>query len=101
MWVCSQAAGWLLVGCMMKRPHTCLYIPAPPPTPSSGPRLLASPAEQLPAVQLDCVLRLLCCLTTKDGATPLYVASQNNHLEVIEVLLVAGANVDAADKVRA
>ena len=31
-----------------------------------------------------------------DGATPLYVASQEGQLEVVSALLAAGANKDAA-----
>ena len=30
------------------------------------------------------------------GATPLYIASYNNHLEIVSALLAAGANKDAA-----
>ena len=32
--------------------------------------------------------------TTDDGATPLYIAAQNGHLEVVRFLVESGANKD-------
>ena len=32
-----------------------------------------------------------------DGTTPLYWASRNGHLDVIEYLIEQGANIDASD----
>ena len=37
---------------------------------------------------------------TQDGRTPLFIATQEGHLEVAQVLLAAGANTEAKDKVR-
>ena len=34
----------------------------------------------------------------KDGATPLFIAAQQGHLEVVRVLMGGGANVDQAMK---
>ena len=39
-------------------------------------------------------------LVFQDGFTPLFIASQCNHLKVIELLLGAGANMDLANNVR-
>ena len=39
-------------------------------------------------------------LVFQDGFTPLYIASECNHLKVVELLLGAGANVDLAKNVR-
>ena len=35
----------------------------------------------------------------KNGATPLYVAAQEGHEQIVEILLEKGANVDLPDKV--
>ena len=37
---------------------------------------------------------------TQDGATPLFIAAQNSHLEVVRLLVASGAKVDAARQVR-
>ena len=34
------------------------------------------------------------------GATPLYIACENNHVDIVGVLSAAGANVDLAIEVR-
>ena len=35
-------------------------------------------------------------MQTTDGATPLYIASQDGHIDVVTALLAASADVDAA-----
>ena len=35
----------------------------------------------------------------KDGTTPLYIAAQNGHEQIVQILLERGANVDLADEV--
>ena len=35
----------------------------------------------------------------KDRATPLYIAAQEGHEQVVQILVEKGANVDLADKV--
>ena len=37
----------------------------------------------------------------QDNTTPLYIACQNNNVEVVQVLLAAGAQADFADDVSA
>ena len=36
---------------------------------------------------------------TQDGVTPLFMASQEGHLHVVEILIAAGAKVDLAKDV--
>ena len=43
---------------------------------------------------------IICSIFPQTGSTPLYVAAQNNHKKIAELLLAAGANVDLARKVR-
>jgi len=38
-------------------------------------------------------------ISTQDKATPLYIASCNNHTGVVQLLLAAGAHVDLAEEV--
>ena len=44
-----------------------------------------------------CDVFVLYYLYQVDGLTPLYIASQNGHVDVVSALLAAGANRDAAD----
>ena len=44
---------------------------------------------------------LVDCATAKDGCTPLLTAAQEGHLEVVELLLRAGAEVDRVGHSRA
>ena len=39
-------------------------------------------------------------MCTQDGTSPLYIASQNGHDRIVEMLLQAGATVDLQDKVK-
>ena len=41
------------------------------------------------------------CILPQTGATPLYVASQQNHVKVVQLLLAARANVDIRREVYA
>ncbi len=38
--------------------------------------------------------------SVQDGTTPLYVAAKNGHLMVVELLIVAKAQVDIQDEVK-
>ena len=38
----------------------------------------------------------LCFIFTQDGTTPLFMASQEGHWDVAEILIAAGAKVDLA-----
>ena len=37
---------------------------------------------------------------TQTGATPLFIASQKGHIEVVNILIRNGANINLAKKVR-
>ena len=66
--------------------------------------LLLQAVTRVVFVWLFPILLLLKCpamnlvfgLQTKDGCTPLHVASQNGRVHVVTALLAASANVDAA-----
>ena len=45
------------------------------------------------------VTLLYCCYLIQDKGTPVYVAAQNGHVEALSVLISAGGNVNAANKV--
>ena len=46
------------------------------------------------------VLHTLCCFQTQNGFSPVYVANQKCHSEVVDLLVQAGANIYlAADEV--
>ena len=41
-------------------------------------------------------LTIFCCCQTQIGASPVYVASQNGHTEVVDLLVQAGADIHLA-----
>ena len=41
-------------------------------------------------------LIIFCCCQTQDGYSPVYVASQNGHGEVVDILVQAGADIHLA-----
>ena len=45
------------------------------------------------------VTLLYCCYLIQDKITPVYVAAQEGHVEALSVLISAGADINAADKV--
>ena len=47
-------------------------------------------------ITIMCVAISMWICEQADGATPLLIASQEGHLEVVSALLAAGANKDAA-----
>ena len=51
-----------------------------------------------PALRL-CPSPLPPWVSSQSGATPLHIAAEKGHTEVVKALLAAGANKDAADKV--
>ena len=43
---------------------------------------------------------IFCCCRTQDGVSPVYAASQNGHIKVVDLLVQAGADILATtDKV--
>ena len=53
------------------------------------------------AQQAECACLMLGVphLIAQTGSTPLYIAAQNGHLDIVRLLLDRSANVDAANKV--
>ena len=43
--------------------------------------------------------KILMGFVLQDGRSPLYMASQEGHLDVVKTLIDAGANIDQAEKV--
>ena len=43
--------------------------------------------------------KILMGFVLQDGRSPLYMASQEGHLDVVKTLIEAGANIDQANKV--
>ena len=41
-------------------------------------------------------LTIFCCCQTQNGGSPVYVASQNDHTEVVDLLVQAGADIHLA-----
>ena len=39
-------------------------------------------------------LTTFCCCQTQNGVSPVYVASQNGHTEVVDLLVQAGADIN-------
>ena len=49
--------------------------------------------------ELGCLL-YICTLSSQDGTTPLYIASQEGHSQVAELLLSKGAGINLPRKVQ-
>ena len=43
--------------------------------------------------------KILMGFVLQDGRSPLYMASQNGHIDVVKTLIEAGANINQAQKV--
>ena len=41
-------------------------------------------------------LTIFCCCQTQNGLSPVYVASENGHTEVVDLLVQAGADIHLA-----
>ena len=50
--------------------------------------------------KLHCYIHIIIFVYHKDGWTPLHVAAQNSHTQVVEVLTKLEANVHATSEVR-
>ena len=50
-------------------------------------------------MQVDYPLEVMMGFVLQDGVTPLVIASQEGHLEIVESLIEAGANVNHTTKV--
>ena len=48
----------------------------------------------------DRVVFVMCFVCVQFGATPVYIASENGHVDVVKVLHALGADVNTADEVR-
>ena len=44
----------------------------------------------------DCSITLLCVSTVQDSTSPLYIASQEGHTDVVDILIKAGADIHQA-----
>lgn len=96
--------------------HDCALLDVLDSLAQSALCLCLVPVQLVPAHARPSDLTRVCCLVLfvtpvpplapllpalQDSWTPLHVASDKGHLDVVRELLAAGANVDAADNVRA
>ena len=101
MCVAWWSADWLGWGCvgLARWPLWCGVVGAP-----SHCAAPLRPDMPLPAPACFSLLWLLSLLLLvaplQDGSTPLYVAAQNGHTEVVAALVAAGASIDLANEVR-
>ena len=49
-----------------------------------------------PVLILFHIQTIFCCCQTQDGVSPVYVASQKGHTEVVDLLVQAGADIHLA-----
>ena len=43
-----------------------------------------------------CTQAIFCCCQTQDGFSPVHAASENGHIEVVDLLVQAGADIHLA-----